>query len=429
MLHKWIYKAGVALRNPSLWRYYAFLKESETWPLERLQAYQLDKLREFLRFAGEHSPHYKRLFARTGFDPGKIEKIDDLRRLPTVGKEELIEHAKEIRTDFPFKKLRVSETSGTTGSALRFERNEEWDSAHRAAMFRGYSWYGVHPWERNGYFWGYNTDPAKRRRIRFEDLLQNRFRIFSYDSGQIEAFVRELRRGARFVSGYSSMIYEVAKAINRSHAGVLCELKMVKGTSEKIYESYQLEVMKAFGRKMVSEYGAAEAGIIAFECPEGGHMHITMENVIVEQIDGQIVVTNLVSRSFPIIRYRLGDSINLAPEGFRCPCGRAHPVIFDVLGRVGKKVVGQRNSYPSLTFYYVFKNLGLERNIVLNYQACQQTPGHITLRIEQNLPQYTKPLEEELAKYFGDDIRFTIRWGEELHAKEGKLRDFVSTLE
>jgi phenylacetate-CoA ligase len=57
---------------------------------------------------------------------------------------------------------------------------------------------------------------------------------------------------------------------------------MVMGASEKIYEGYQKEVVRAFGRKMVNEYGAAEAGMIAFECPEG-KMHINMETNIVEK--------------------------------------------------------------------------------------------------------------------------------------------------
>jgi len=65
--------------------------------------------------------------------------------------------------------------------------------------------------------------------------------------------------------GYSSLIYEVAKMINKNR-----ELKndirlsLIKGTSEKIYEIYQNEVLEAFGKRIVSEYGSAEGGIIAF---------------------------------------------------------------------------------------------------------------------------------------------------------------------
>mgnify|MGYP000282295428 CR=1 FL=1 len=77
---------------------------------------------------------------------------------------------------------------------------------------------------------------------------------------------------------------------------------MVKGASEMILDAYQPEVDKAFGREMVSEYSAAEAGLIAFECPVG-NMHINVEHVYVEVDESdEILVTNLYSHYFPIIR-------------------------------------------------------------------------------------------------------------------------------
>src|SRR5690606_4032961 len=116
----------------------------------------------------------------------------------------------------------------------------------------------------------------------------------------------------------------VAKAINRNpDIDPLTNLKLVRGTSEKIFEKYQQEAVQAFGRRIVSEYGAAESGIIAFECAEGS-MHVNMETCIVEVENGEILVTNLVSRSFPIIRYRLGDYIELDTHT-KCLCGREHP--------------------------------------------------------------------------------------------------------
>ena len=157
-------------------------------------------------------------------------------------------------------------------------------------------------------------------------MLQNRFRVFSYDEAEIRRLARHTRK-AVVLHGYSSMIYNIAKALNKD--GQLPRpgrLKLVKGTSEKIFDAYQDEALKAFGMRIVSEYGAAETGLIAFECPHGS-MHVHMEGCHVEVVDGEAVVTNLLSRSFPIIRYRLADSIELAPDGFECPCGMKHTAI------------------------------------------------------------------------------------------------------
>lgn len=66
------------------------------------------------------------------------------------------------------------------------------------------------PWEKNGYFWGYNIAFKRKIRTKFLDFLQNRFRLFSYGDKEIEKFTKKLEK-ASFLEGYSSMIYEVAK--------------------------------------------------------------------------------------------------------------------------------------------------------------------------------------------------------------------------
>lgn len=430
MINKIIYILGVKIRNPNLLSQYNFLKKSEKWTLRQLEDYQLKQLKIFIEFVYNNSSYYHDLFDSVKFNPAKLSTLSDLQRIPTIDKNKLIKENASIHTNFPFKKTFFSETSGSSGQVLKFYKDEYWDSFNRATIMRGYSWYNVKPWERNGYFWGYNISPQKVWRIKLLDFLQNRFRVFTYNEKDIIFFAKKLQK-ATYVEGYSSMIYEVAKIINNStsFSDIHFDLKMVKGTSEKIFESYQPEVRRAFGQKLISEYGAAESGIIAFECPEG-NMHINMEGVIVEEIDNEILVTNLLSKSFPIIRYKLGDYIKIKSKDFRCPCGMEHPVIESVLGRVGKLIYGKFGSYPSLTFYYVFKNIALNNKIELNYQAIQEKKGELLINIEQTIDLYIQNLiKEEMTKYFKSDIDYRICDNQILHQKNGKLLDFISRID
>lgn len=428
MIHKIIYKLGIWKRNPSIPRIYKELLESDKWTIEQLEANQFEKLKKLLQFAYDYSDYYHKVFDEVGFTPSSMTSINDIKSLPIIDKKTLIEENERIHTNYKFKHSnRLSETSGTTGASLRFLRNEEWDSSARAALFRGYSWYGVKPWEKNGFFWGYNIDPKKRFIVRIQDWLQNRFRIFSYNQDEIRTFAKKLSKNTKFIGGYSSMIYETAKVVNKLGISGDINLKLIRGTSEKIYETYQEEVQKAFGQRIRSQYGSAESGCIAMECP-CGKMHVVMENVYVEELDGEIVVTNLYSYSFPIIRYKLGDAIKLAPSSYKCECGRAHPVIEDVLGRVGKSIIGKKQSFPSLTLYYVFKNIGLNKDVMLNYQCVQEKEGEAVLNIEQNMPEYLPLVETEIKKYFGDDVDFVINWGQKLHKMDGKMKDFISKI-
>jgi phenylacetate-CoA ligase len=417
----------VQWRNPKILTHLRFLEQSQHWSRDELANRQLVLLKELVAIAYHRAPHYREKLDEAGVGPQAIRHLDDIGKLPILEKQELLQAVDRIQIrDRAARKLFYSETSGSTGTPLVFYRDDDWDAWHNASVMRGYSWYGVHPSDRNGYLWGFNYSAAKRLKTNALDALQNRFRMFSYDDREIERFVRQLRR-AKYLGGYSSMIYEVAKAINRNpRIEPLTNLQMIRGTSEKIFENYQAEAMQAFGRRIISEYGAAESGIIAFECPHGS-MHVNLETCIVETVDQQILVTNLVSRSFPIIRYRLGDLVDYDGSS-GCACGMAHPIIREVTGRIGQVIRGKTSSFPSLTLYYVFKNLA-QRSIVLNYMATQDRAGKMELKIEQPIdPRERSCLEHELQKYFGHELEIDIADGVSLRSRNRKRRDFVSSI-
>lgn len=424
-LAKVIFWFGANKRNPSLRGIHEELLSTESLSRDELYALQLEKLKKLIEFAYQYSPYYRQQMETHGLQPGDIESLDDLKRFPSIDKSTLIAHNTEIHTGFPFKKRLLAETSGTSGESLEFYRNEEWDSTNRANVMRSYAWYGVNVWDKNGYFWGYNIDQSKAFKIKVLDWLQNRMRIFRYDDVSISHFAKQLN-GAKFLSGYSSMIYQIAKKVNA--LGLKIEgVKMVKGTSEMILDAYQPDVEKAFGKKMISEYGAAESGLIAFECPHGSQ-HICMETVIVEvDENNEILVTNLASLSFPIIRYRLGDCVKLSDEV--CSCGRQHLVLDEILGRKGTSIQGVAQEYPALTFYYVFKNLALEHQVLVNYKVEQHKPGHVDIVLESEpSPELERLIGVEMQKYFADDLSYSLTYTNKFSEQLKKRQYFESFL-
>ena len=425
MLHKLIFQLGERLRNPSIRKWFAFLKQSENWSISELEAYQLEQLKELVSFAKAHSDYYKEKF--TNIDVESFSTLEDIQQLPILSKKDVLNHTEKIHTKHNFKKVFKATTSGSSGDPLLYEREESADSFNRASIFRGYSWHNVQPYERNGYFWGFDFSTSKQFKVNLLDALQNRFRVFDYKEKAFKKFVKKLQR-ARYIHGYSSMIYQSAKLINEQKLPKPKHIKMVKGTSEKIYDSYKEEIKEAFGVPIISEYGAAETGIIAFECTEG-NMHINMEGVFVEEIDNQIVVTNLQMKTFPIIRYRLGDYIQMAPKEKKCACGKAHYILEEVTGRIGENVYGKKEIYPSLYFYYIFKNLTNKHNIKLTYQIIQKEKGILIFNLEENLTNKDEQkLKEEIHSYFADDIVYTICPNVKKKASKQKTKSFISYL-
>jgi phenylacetate-CoA ligase len=252
--------------------------------------------------------------------------------------------------------------------------------------------------------------------------LVNRFRLFSYDEREMHAFANKLRK-AEYIEGYSSMIYEVAKYINQNQLKGY-NLRMVKGTSEKIYDHYQSEIKRAFNKNMISEYGACETGIIAYECPYA-NMHVVMENVIAEEIDGEAVITNLNSDSFPIIRYKLGDCIKLDTTKL-CGCGMHHDIIDEVLGRTGSIIDGYESRYPSLTLYYIFKRMALEYGLSIRYQVIQTRRGEIEVCLERNISELEKErLLDCIRMYYKDDVNVILKYQLLKNNCSGKFKDFI----
>jgi phenylacetate-CoA ligase len=50
---------------------YAFLRESQWWSREQLEAYQLEQLSKLLHHAYENVPYYRRVFDERGLKPNR----------------------------------------------------------------------------------------------------------------------------------------------------------------------------------------------------------------------------------------------------------------------------------------------------------------------------------------------------------------------
>jgi len=77
-------------------------------------------------------------------------------------------------------------------------------------------------------------------------------------------------------------------------------------------------------------YGLSECVNTACEC-QHHTLHINMENCIIEEINGEIVVTNLNNTVTPFIRYKTGDKGHV--ERSHCKCGRKLDVIVGLQGK------------------------------------------------------------------------------------------------
>jgi phenylacetate-coenzyme A ligase PaaK-like adenylate-forming protein len=112
--------------------------------------------------------------------------------------------------------------------------------------------------------------------------------------------------------------------------------------SEELLEPARRAAMDAWGVQVINAYAATETATIASMCPHGS-MHVYEDLLVVEPVDndyhpvpdGQVadrlLVTVLFSRTLPLIRYEVTDSVCLSTTP--CSCGSPFKVLESVAGR------------------------------------------------------------------------------------------------
>ena len=157
---------------------------------------------------------------------------------------------------------------------------------------------------------------------------------------------------------YLAHISETAKKLGISIRDDT-RLKVAILGAEPWSDQMRERIEEEMGIRAYNIYGTSElSGPMFTDCTEQAGVHMWSDIALVEIIDpdtglpvpdgerGEMVVTILQKEALPIIRYRTGDitSINHAP----CACGRTHPRIARIAGRVDDMLIIRGiNVFPS----------------------------------------------------------------------------------
>jgi phenylacetate-CoA ligase len=115
-------------------------------------------------------------------------------------------------------------------------------------------------------------------------------------------------------------------------------------------EEMRRRIQESTGIKAYDIYGTSElSGPLFTECMYQDGIHIWADQFLIEVIDpatgeqlpdgerGELVITTLAKEALPLIRYKIGDITVINRE--ECKCGRTHPRIMRVLGRVDDMLI------------------------------------------------------------------------------------------
>ena len=400
------------------------LRSHETWTRQQLEAYQVKALRGLRQYAYEKSPFYQR------FHKGLTDR--PLRELPVLTKSLMMENFDELVTD---RTIRLEEVRASAAQAEAGQRykNRYWinatsgSSGHPgfflfddtewtvilASFARGQEWSGVQinlthqqkmatvasisPWHMSSQV-AATASSWWRPSLRLPA------------SQSLQKTVEQLNHWQpEVVISYASMAGALAE---EQLAGRLrIDPKVVYVASEVLTSQIRQRVKAAWGDEPFNQYAATETAGIASEHRACRHMHFYEDLVISEIVDEQyrpvppgeygakILVTTVFSRTQPLIRYELNDSVRV--DSSPSSCGLSFAVLESVQGRVEDSLTLPGISGGEVVIRPLVINRIMDIAPVTGWQVNQQADQGLIILLRGPSNGMT---DERLADQFGKSL-------------------------
>jgi phenylacetate-CoA ligase len=390
---------------------------------------------ELLELVLEHNPFHR---ARLGGErPAtlaevplleKRELVDDQRRHPPFG----------TNLTFPLERYtHVHQTSGTTGPPLRvLDTGEDWQWWARC-LATTYRAAGIGPGDRVALAFSFGPH------VQFWDARDGLELVgaMSVTLGGMSS-VQRLQTIAQVEAtalvctpSYALRLYEVA--VEENLEGALMSLRKVicAGEPGASLPAVRARIEEGFGARVFDHAGLSETGPFGYPCAEGGGLHLNADEFVCEILDadlqpaargerGELVLTPLGRRGWPVLRYRTGDVVVKAAE--TCPAGHAHPWLpGGIVGRTDDMVVIRgMNVYPSAIEQAV-RNTRDSGEFRLTFYTEHGGMDEVKLEVELARGGTARTLQDVMRQQLGLRVRVVPVGPGVLPRTEGKARRVV----
>jgi phenylacetate-CoA ligase len=378
-----------------------FLLHSQTWKLEQLESYQLDKLKRLIEHAYKNIPYYQNVFDEKHLKPSDIRSFDDLNKIPVLTKDIARRESKNlIDPNYNKYHFRRGATGGTSGVPLPVLWDSNDISFTWGGYYRWFNWMGAEHYDKVAILWGART-VIKNKGIEelksiFKDRYYNRLTIntFELNNSNIEKTLQQIEQfNPVILRGYLSSLIYVANYIKQNNIKINLNIKAISPTTETLLPPYRELLEQVFNAKVFDQFGCGETNSIAFECEQHSGMHLNMEHVYLENYNKpgvqKVIFTNLDNFIMPFIRYENGDSVEFTNT--ECSCGRKHHLIKQIIGRSADNILLKNGSKVHGVFFTdilreVFGDFTLNIN---RFQVYQSKDESVEFRIEP-LPKFSE---------------------------------------
>lgn len=331
------------------------LNKSQYFSPEVIRENQWQKIMEIIDYAYNNNAFYHDHFKNAHIHPEDIKSWDDFTNIPILTKDDIRNNLDNMISDgFEKENLYYKRTGGSTGVPVHLYVDKYAMNFKRAATHRHNSWAHYFPGMKRASLWG-DTDKEYGLKEKIYMKLYDRtcyLDTLNMDDAHMFEFIEKLKKfHPKSLIGHGHSLYYFTKFLVDNKIDNI-KFDGIISTAETLFDNERKVIEKLFGNIVYDRYGCEELSIIASECEKHKGMHINAEGLYVEILGGdkttpgELVITDLVNKGMPFIRYKIGDLATIINTP--CSCGRGLPLLGKIFGRVtdilytpeGKKISG-----------------------------------------------------------------------------------------
>ncbi len=301
---------------------------------EDLEQLKLERFQSTLNRVYQNVPFYHDRFKEFQLDPTDFTTLEDIRYLPFTTRKDLSDHYPYGMFAVPLRdilRIHTSVGSGANPTVVGYTNRDlaNWkEIVARCLLASEVSAndiiqvvfdYGLANWGRDF------KDGA--------ETIEASIIPMSYLPSEKQLLVMRDYRTSVLITTPSLALHLIATLQELEFSANDLTLNKCIVLGEQLSEEVRSEIEKGLKVKVWGAYGLSEVPGpgIAFECREKKGFHVSEDHFLLEIIDpesgeplpdgeyGELVLTTITTKAFPLIRFRTGDIARLLND--HCPCG------------------------------------------------------------------------------------------------------------
>jgi len=368
----------------------------ETMGRKELLELQLERLQIVVNQAYSNVDFYRKRFDEARLSPDEIKTLDDLRRIPFTTRKDLLDNYPYGMFAVPLRDVvRLQFPLGMYGNPIVIGYTREDLKMWNELVARVMAAIGITEHDIIQVAFNYGLFIGAVRFNQSAELIGAAVVPTSIASGEVQVKIMQDFRSTVLTAAPSFAIHIMETMQKKGMDPKALSLKIGLFGAESWPEEVRQALENYFNIQAYEIFGVTELiePGVAGECMAKNGLHVFEDHFLPEIIDptsgevlgegreGELVLTTLTNRAYPLLRYRTSDVTSLTSQP--CSCGRTLARMSKVLKRTDQMVcVRGINVFPEKVEEVLFGIEGVGPGYSLVPKGKMGMNHHLTIRVE-----------------------------------------------